>query len=130
MLIFASVKKFRHILRVTFALILCLQMFNICVYLPSWMYPGVAQGDLTESVIELIVEGATGDQTTMYSERGNSTNAPTINEEILEDLHPPEEYGLALHLQPHTPVAHNYYHFTPDIKTHVFSVVYPPPDFC
>ncbi len=125
-------KKYQQILKSSVVLLLCMQLFNICVYLPSWAFPGNKKADLTDSVVELIVE-AVGQDNTIMCATGNTDNtssSPTINEEILEDLHPPDEYKLDFSLLSHWEIGRNHYHFTPDLKTHVLSVVSPPPDFC
>lgn len=107
-------------------------MFNVCVYLPSYAFPNGGNVDLTDSLLELIVEGISHNHNTMDTDgdADGSNTFPTFNEETLEDLHPPEENVIDFALYTRVQVEHNYYHFTPDIKTHVLSVVSPPPDFC
>jgi len=116
---------------VTISLLLCLQMFNVCVYVPAWMFPTVYHIDITESVLELAVEAIANDRSIMFNDETGDTNpSQAYGLQILEDLHPPEEEQLEFLLFAHAPIENNYYHFTPDIKTYVFSVVSPPPDFC
>ncbi len=114
------------------ALFLCLQLVNICVYIPSWMYPGTPKADLTESVVELLLEGIMQDSKIMSDNKtDDSSSYPTLNEEILmEDLHPAEESILDFSLFANALFGTGYYHYNTDIKTHVLSVVSPPPDFC
>ena len=126
------VGKIQNILNASLALFLCLQLINICVYIPSWMYPGQPKADMTESVLELVVESVSHNEHTMYdADNCETSNYPTLNEEILlEDLHPPEDLAIKLTVLGNSLLEHNYYHFTPDIKDHVLSVVSPPPDVC
>lgn len=114
------------------ALFLCLQLVNICVYIPSWMYPGAPKADLTQSVVELLVEAISQDATIMVDKKtGDSSNYPTLNEEILmEDLHPAEESNTDISLFANYLFGTGHYHFAADLKTHALSVVSPPPDFC
>jgi hypothetical protein len=95
------------------------------------MHPGKAKADLTETVLELVVEGFTYNSHMMYAYMGeDGSNSATLNEETLEDLHPPESKDIDFTLRAFSMVQHNYYHFTPDVKYRVLSVVTPPPDFC
>lgn len=119
-------------MNVAITLFLCIQLINVCVYIPSWMYPGPSKADLTESVVELLLEAVLDDSMIMsdYQTEG-SASFPTLNEEVMqEDLHAADTEGFDFSLFASSQVRHNHYHYTADIKTHVFSVVYPPPDFC
>ncbi|CAN5141841.1 hypothetical protein BH09BAC1_BH09BAC1_29810 [soil metagenome] len=111
---------------------LCLQLFNVCIYVPARLFPGTIKADLTETLFELAVECYAEDRTVLQDKvpTNGSNTTQTLSEEILEDLHPPEDNNLDFALISHTLIEHRYYHFTPDIKTRVLSVVSPPPDFC
>jgi hypothetical protein len=95
------------------------------------MHPGNVKADLTESLLELIVEGLVHDADMTYANMDDTaTSSISLNEETLEDLHLTETTDIDFLLLTFSDVEHNYYRYTPDIKNHVFSVVMPPPDFC
>lgn len=95
------------------------------------MYPGGGKADLKDSVLELVLDWVHEGPQIIYGQNAETSHYPPLNEEvILEDLHPPEEQQIDFGLTAFAAVEHNYYHFTPDLKTHVLSVVCPPPDFC
>lgn len=82
-------------------------------------------------MLELVVEGFAHDSDMAYVNIDDTaTSSPALNEETLEDLHLPETTDFDFMLLSFSDMEHNYYRYTPDIKTHVFSVVTPPPDFC
>lgn len=114
------------------ALFLCLQLFNACVYIPSWMYPGPSKADLTESVVELLLETMFDDSNLMcdYQTQGSPDFPSMSEEEMMEDLDITDTHIIDFSLFAFSQVQHNYYHYTTDIKSHVRSVVSPPPDFC
>lgn len=96
------------------------------------MYPGPPKADLTESVVELLLEAVLGDSMIMsdYQTEDNA-NFPTLNEEVMqEDLHAADGNSFDFSLSAYSLVQHNHYHYTTDIKPHVLFVVSPPPDFC
>ncbi len=112
-------------------LLLCVQLVNMSLFVPSWMHPGNVKTDLTESLIELIAEGFVHESDLTYANMHNTaTSSTSLNEETLEDLHLTETTDIDFLLLTFSDVEHNYYKYTPDLKTHVFSVVMPPPDFC
>ena len=77
---------------VTISLLLCVQMINVCVYVPAWMFPTVEHIDLTESVLELAVEAIANDRNIMFdSKTGDSNTSQAFGLQILEDLHPPDD---------------------------------------
>lgn len=121
---------YTYILKTTMLLLLCVQLFNVCLYVPAWMHPGHVKADLTESILELILEGITNDANTMRTYDEGSPSSPSFAEEILEDLHLTKASKLDFTLSVFSQVQHNYYRYTADLKNHVFAVVYPPPDFC
>lgn len=125
------VKVTIHPVKLVLVFFLCLQMANICVYIPAWMYPGEAKAGLTQSVIALLVQSVGQDVPSACDTAGAEEGGlPTLNEEILlEDLHPPEETVVQNLLFAQLLFEHTFYHFTPDIKSHVHAVVSPPPDF-
>ena len=95
------------------------------------MYPGDVKLDLTETLLELTLESATGENIMhdgMHEDDASSSSSQPQANEILEDLHPPDEDPLTFEIPLFSTFSSSTYHYTVDQKDHVLSVVSPPPE--